>query len=47
MGDEYGYSEKRKSKCDKRAKGRYARYKRGGAFRSANVNIRGKEEKKK
>jgi hypothetical protein len=34
---DYEYSEKRKSKCDKRAKGRYSRYKRGGAFRSANV----------
>ena len=46
MSDEYGYPERRKTKTDKRAKARYARYRRGGAFRSANVNIRGREEKK-
>ena len=30
---DYGFSEKRKSKNDKRAKARYNRYKKGGALR--------------
>lgn len=30
---EYGFSERRKNKNDKRAKARYNRYKKGGALR--------------
>lgn len=36
---DYGYSERRKNKNDKRAKARFNKYKRGGQFRSANVSI--------
>jgi len=36
---DYGFSEKRKSKNDKKAKGRYNRFKKGGQFRSSNVSI--------
>ncbi|MEK6850712.1 MAG: hypothetical protein AABX85_04005 [Nanoarchaeota archaeon] len=35
---DYGYSDKRKSKNDKRAKARFNKYKKGGKFRSSNVN---------
>ena len=31
---DYGFSEKRKSKNDKRAKSRYNKYKKGGSFRT-------------
>ena len=34
---EYGYSERRKTRTDKRAKARFGRYKRGGKFRSAQI----------
>ena len=34
---DYGYGEKRKSKNDKKAKGRYNKYKKGGSSRVANV----------
>lgn len=44
---DYGYSEKRKSKNDKRAKARFGRYKRGGRFRSTNVSLSNKKEEKK
>lgn len=44
---EYGYPEKRKTKGDKKAKARYMRYKRGGALRSSNVDLKRKEEGKK
>lgn len=33
---DYGFSERRKNKNDKRAKSRYNRYKRGGALRIVN-----------
>jgi hypothetical protein len=36
---DYGFSDKRKSKNDKKAKGRYNRFKKGGQFRSSNVSI--------
>ena len=36
---DYGMPERRKSKNDKKAKGRFNRFKRGGQFRSANVII--------
>ncbi|MEK6928480.1 MAG: hypothetical protein AABW65_00805 [Nanoarchaeota archaeon] len=32
---DYGFSSKRKSKNDKRAKGRYNKYKKGGKYRTA------------
>ncbi len=35
---DYAMPSKRKSKGDKRAKGRYMKYKRGGKYRSANVS---------
>lgn len=47
MGDEYVCAGGRKSKCDKRAKGRFMRYKRGGAFRSANVRMTNAQREKK
>jgi hypothetical protein len=34
MGDDYGFSERRKNKNDKRAKARYNRYKKGGSLRT-------------
>jgi len=43
---DYGYSERRKNKNDKRAKVRYNKYKKGGRFRSMDVN-KGKEKKEK
>ena len=42
---DYGFFEKRKSKRDKREKARYNKYKKGGRFRSKNVNETGKKEK--
>lgn len=42
---DYACPERRKSKCDKKAKGRFNRFKRGGAFRSANIPIRGEGDK--
>jgi hypothetical protein len=41
MGD-YAFPGKRKSKNDKRAKGRYNRYKKGGKNRSTEVNFSSK-----
>ncbi|MCX8158927.1 MAG: hypothetical protein N3D20_01400 [Candidatus Pacearchaeota archaeon] len=38
MVNDYIFPEKRKSKCDKKAKARYIKYKKGGKFRSANIN---------
>jgi len=43
---DYGFSERRKSKNDKRAKGRFNRYKKGGQFRSSNISFQKKEEGK-
>ena len=43
MGD-YGYSEKRKSKNDKRKKRLYGAYKRGGKFRASNVKEGNRKE---
>lgn len=37
MSDDYCCPERRKSKADKRAKGRYMKYKRGGFFRTSEV----------
>lgn len=37
---EYGYSEKRKTKNDARAKRRVRQFKRGGRFRTANIENR-------
>ena len=42
---DYGTPSFRKSKGDKKAKGRYIKYKRGGKYRSANISIERKEEK--
>ncbi|MGV8152384.1 MAG: hypothetical protein ACP5OG_04835 [Candidatus Nanoarchaeia archaeon] len=40
MSDDYGFSERRKNKNDKRAKRRFNRYKKGGHFRASdNDNI--------
>ncbi|MDP1695441.1 MAG: hypothetical protein Q8L29_00835 [archaeon] len=44
---DYCCPDRRKTKGDKRAKGRYMKYKRGGAFRSANVSLSGNREEKK
>ena len=38
MSDDYVYPDRRKSKADKRAKGRYMKYKRGGHQRGANIS---------
>jgi hypothetical protein len=43
---DYGYSEKRKNKNDKRAKARYNKYKKGGQYRSSNVNISSQSNQK-
>ena len=40
---EYGYAERRKTKRDKREKARYNKYKKGGKFRS--INVEDKENK--
>ena len=48
MSDDYGgYSmpNKRKSKNDKKAKGRYNKYKRGGRFRASKVNEASSKDK--
>jgi hypothetical protein len=39
---DYACAERRKGKCDRRAKGRFMKYKRGGAQRGANIQISGK-----
>jgi len=44
MSNDYGYPEKRKSKADKRAKGRYMKYKRGGAQRVSGIVISGEKK---
>ena len=36
---DYGFSERRKNKNDKKAKARYNKYKKGGQFRSSNVKL--------
>ncbi len=41
---DYGYNEKRKNKNDKRAKSRFNKFKRGGQFRSSNINISNNKE---
>ena len=43
---DYAIPGKRKSKNDKRAKGRYNKYKKGGKYRSDNVVISNKSQKK-
>ncbi|MBI2632047.1 hypothetical protein HYW75_03525 [Candidatus Pacearchaeota archaeon] len=43
---DYGYSERRKTKGDKKAKMRFNKYKRGGQFRTANINLENKDGKK-
>lgn len=40
---DYAYTQKRKSKNDKRAKMRFNKYKKGGQFRSSNVSISNSE----
>jgi hypothetical protein len=42
-GDEYGYSERRKTKKDLRRKRRERVYKQGGSFRTSNVKETGKK----
>lgn len=37
MSDDYGFSERRKNKNDKKAKSRFNRYKKGGHLRSQNI----------
>ncbi|MEI6850025.1 MAG: hypothetical protein WCK29_03225 [archaeon] len=44
---DYGFSDKRKSKNDKKAKGRYNRFKKGGQFRTSNVSISNDRDKNK
>lgn len=39
---DYGFSGKRKTKGDKRAKARYMKYKRGGRFRTTRI-VEGKK----
>jgi len=39
MSDDYVVAGKRKSKTDKRAKGRYSRYKKGGSMRTSGAII--------
>lgn len=41
-----GEGSRRKSKNDKRAKGRYNKYKKGGQFRSSNVKLSNKRDDK-
>lgn len=41
MSDDYGFAGRRKTKGDKRAKGRYMQYKRGGKHRSENIAVVG------
>lgn len=41
---DYGFPQKRKSKNDKRAKGRFNKYKHGGQFRVSGVNLKGKKQ---
>ncbi len=43
---DYAFAGKRKTKNDKRAKGRFNRYKKGGQFRSSNISFQGKKEDK-
>lgn len=43
---DYGYPEKRKSKNDKRAKARFNKYKKGGQFRSSNIDMSQSADKK-
>ena len=42
---DYGFPSQRKSKNDKKAKGRYNRYKRGGRFRSSDIVLDNSEGK--
>lgn len=37
--DDYATPDRRKSKNDKRAKARFNRFKRGGQFRSSNIQV--------
>jgi hypothetical protein len=39
MSEDYACPGRRKSKGDKRAKGRFAKYKRGGAQRATNILV--------
>jgi len=43
---DYGFSEKRKNKNDRRAKSRFNRFKHGGALRSANVVVSNEKKQK-
>ena len=42
--DDYVCAGGRKSKCDKRAKARFMKYKKGGQFRAANVSLTGQKK---
>ena len=42
---DYGFPERRKNRNDKRAKGRFNRFKQGGAQRSANVVVTNEKKK--
>jgi len=42
---DYGFSERRKNKNDKRAKSRYNKYKKGGNNRSNNITLTQQEKK--
>lgn len=44
---DYGFPERRKNRNDKRAKGRFNRFKQGGAQRTANIQIVNKQEENK
>lgn len=41
---DYGYPEKRKTKGDRRAKAKYNRFKRGGAFRTMKAGNKERKE---
>jgi hypothetical protein len=47
MSDDYACPSGRKSKGDKRAKGRYMKYKKGGAQRTAGIVISNNAEEKR
>lgn len=43
--DDYGFAGQRRSKCDKRAKARFMKYKKGGQFRATGIKVTGSDNK--
>ena len=43
---DYGFSERRKNRNDKKAKSRFNKYKKGGQFRSSNISMSNDANKK-